>query len=96
MLYRYYRIHAMTDLQVGDEIPVSIYSSKEEKNQVMPFEIAGLGSHEELKDYVEEVGTNYLWLFVNEGVYAQIGKIIDSETGRHGMSDRRLMIRTGT
>lgn len=92
--YRYYRIHAMTDLQAGDEIPVSIYSSKEEKNQVMPFEIAGLGSHEELKDYVEEVGTNYLWLFVNEGVYSQIGKIINSETGRRGMTDRHLMIRT--
>ncbi|MCI8318179.1 MAG: ABC transporter permease [Lachnospiraceae bacterium] len=92
--YRYYRIHAMTDLQAGDVIPVSIYSPKEEKKQVMPLEIAGLGSHEELKDYVEEVGANYLWLFVNEGVYAQIGKIIESETGRYGMSDRRLMIRT--
>ncbi|MDO4322320.1 MAG: FtsX-like permease family protein [Lachnospiraceae bacterium] len=79
--YRFYHIGAMTDLEQGGVIPVSFYSGKEERDMEMSLEVAGLLTKEQLKEYVTDLGTNFIWLIVNTKT---AGRIADMTAGKEG------------
>lgn len=94
--YRMFHISRMTDLEEGDEIPLSMYSPSEEKDVELPIEIAGFADAEQLQDYVNFSNNDYMWIIVNEAAGARMEELLkeEEEDGNFGtMMDPMLLIR---
>ena len=91
--YRMFRISRMTDMKEGDTVPVSLYSSDEEKEVEVPVEIAGFAETNQLQDYVEFKNNNYMWLIVNEAAGSRMADILRAEGADSSMMDEMLLIR---
>lgn len=77
--YRMFHISRMTDLEEGDEIPLSLYSPSEEKGVELPIEIAGFADAEQLQDYVNFSNNDYMWIIVNEAAGARMDEFLKEE-----------------
>lgn len=72
--YRFYHIEDMTDLKLGEKLPMKVYSYKQDEQVAIPLDIAGFADAWQLEDYVT-VHSEYLWVIVNDKVGTEINRL---------------------
>ena len=75
--YRFFDIKQMTDKKIGDNLPVELYSQKEDKMVDFPIQIAGYAVNEQLKEFVT-FHSPYLCLIVSVDIAKQINEITEN------------------
>lgn len=92
--YRFFHISKMTDMEIGETIPLRLYSPVQESEVEIPVEIAGFANEEQLQDYMTFGNDNhYIWLIVNEDAGTQFADIMEEENEEFGLMDPGLLIR---
>lgn len=93
--FEFYEVEKMTDLEKGDELPVTLYSPKQDASVEFPLRIAGFATNKQLEDYFE-FHSETLWVIVELETGDRMDDILkepeDPETG-HNMIDRTLYLR---
>lgn len=90
--YRSFEVEQMTDKKVGEDLPIGLYSEKEDKRAILPVQIAGYATNEQLKEFVS-FHSQYLWLIVSEDTAEQISRMTEFTDGASYLSPE-LYIRT--
>lgn len=62
--YKLYQIDHMTDLQIGEEIPIGLYNPKTEEEEIYPVTIAGYATNEQVAEYME-FHTDQMWMITD-------------------------------
>ena len=92
--YRLFSIENMTDLKLGDDIPMEIYDDEKGKNVAFPLENAGCVSEKDLSEFMTFGNDNqFIWLLVNTDVAKKIAGIVGGEDGTSAGISPELLIR---
>lgn len=89
---RFFEVKQMTDKKVGEELPIDLYSEKSDERTVLPVQVAGYATNEQLEKFVS-FHSQYLWLIVSEDTAEQISRLTERTDGFSNLSSE-LYIRT--
>ena len=79
--YKFYEIEQMTDLQIGEILPVKYYSDGDILE--MPMTVAGYATNEQLEDYVE-FHTEQMWIITTLDTAHDINKLVNGDAEDEG------------
>ncbi len=95
--YRFYEIEKISDMNIGEDFPVSFYAAEGAQNEDINITLAGCASKEDIADYVTFHG-EHIWMIVSSdtvGQWNQIlggGKAVDAD-GNYSAIQRQLYIK---
>lgn len=77
--YKLYQIDHMTDLQIGEEIPIQLWNPETEKRELYPVTIAGYALNEQIEEYME-FHTEQMWIIADIETVEQMNEICEDES----------------